>query len=72
MELDLSELSVNESVFVPYLRITYLLGIAANQVANLGINVSYRVTVVDGKYGVLFTRRPNGRCGLRDEDARAS
>lgn len=68
MSLDLSLVSVGESIFVPYLRIPELLFDATSQVESLRINVTYRVTVVDGRYGVLFTRRADGRTSLRNED----
>lgn len=70
MALDLALLKVGDSTFVPYLRIPEILSDAAYQIGHLGINVTYRVTVVEGKYGVLFTRRSDGRTALRNEDTK--
>jgi hypothetical protein len=72
MQLDLSKLSVGESTFVPSLRTTRVLGDANRQAVNLRLSISYRLTVVDGKYGVLLTRQAKGPAGLTNEDRKAS
>jgi len=68
--LDLKTLSPGDSVFVPALRVWGLLADAVQQALALNIPVTYRVTVVDEKYGVLFTRTQDSFAGLRNEDTR--
>jgi hypothetical protein len=68
--VELGKLAPGESVFVPALRVWGVLSDGVQQAAQLEIPVSYRVTVVDGKYGVLFTRMQGGAAGLRNEDSR--
>lgn len=67
---DLARLiNVGDIQFIPVLRLPPLLGDAEYQAEKLGITVSYRLTVVDGKFGVLFTRRADRSKGqLRQED----
>lgn len=70
--LDLSLLNPGESMFVPALRIYALLADAVFQTEMYKIPVSYRVTIVDGLHGVLFTRMTGGKCGLFNEDTKSA
>lgn len=72
MSLDLKTMPVGGCVFVPALRTAPLLADVLEQAEALRARVSYRITVVDGKYGVLFTRLADGRGGLTNEDRKES
>lgn len=67
---DLNALAPGSSIFVPSLRVWGVLADAVYQAEHNKIPVSYRVTVVDGKYGVLFTRLRGVGGGLRNEDTK--
>lgn len=69
--LELEKLQVGEAHFIPTLRPYTVLADAASLAENMGVRYSYRETIVDGKYGVLFTRR-TGRKGITNEDRKES
>lgn len=69
--LELEKLQVGEAHFIPTLRPYTVLADAASLAENTGVRYSYRETIVDGKYGVLFTRR-TGRKGITNEDRKES
>jgi hypothetical protein len=69
--LELEKLEVGEAHFIPTLRPYGLIADAASLADNMNRRFGYRETVVDGKYGVLFTRR-TGRRGIINEDRKPS
>lgn len=69
--LELEKLQPGEAHFIPTLRPYTAIADAASLAENMGWRFSYRETVVDGKFGVLFTRR-TGRKGLTNEDRKES
>ena len=68
---ELDSLQPGEAHFIPTLRAALLLPGVLALATNTRKRFAYRETVVDGRYGVLFTRR-TGRTGLVNEDLRPS
>jgi hypothetical protein len=69
----LGELKAGEGCFIPTLRTAVTLAAAYDLAQMLRRRFSYRVTVVDNKFGILFTRSATSYpAGLRNEDKKES